>query len=109
MPVFRSSSPERFELVGTEPSGRRRVVVAEKFPDDFNWKMRLIHPSGQTWPATFHGPNVLDAMAELLASKDVEFKQDASRGDRPPAEAKDTNVRVYDDGSLAAPQFLPRR
>jgi hypothetical protein len=94
--TFRSSISETFTLTGMDTHGRKRAVTATKASNDFHWKLRLVHPSGRNWDASFHGPNVLDAMTELLTSKDIEFKQDGARGDRPPAEAFDGNVRVND-------------
>ena len=92
--TFRSSINETFTLTGQDADGRKRTVTATK--DGFYWNMRLHHPSGMTWPARFHGPNVLDAMSELMRSHDVEFKQDRARGDRPRVEPYDYNRPVND-------------
>jgi hypothetical protein len=70
--TFRSSVNETFTLTGMDASGRKRIVTATKSPTDFHWQLRLTHPSGRNWPAQFHGGNVLDAMAELLTSRDIE-------------------------------------
>ncbi len=96
--TFRSSIPESFTLIGVDSDGRKRVCVASKNDDDFHWQLALSHPSGQTWSGSFHGPNVLDALTEMLASKDSEFKQDRARGDRPHEERFDPN-RAVNDGS----------
>jgi hypothetical protein len=94
--TFRSSTPEKFELVGTDPAGRRRVVTATKTPGAFNWDLRLQHPSGRNWQATYHGAGVLDAMGELMNSKNAEFLQDKARGDRPHEERFDDNRSIVD-------------
>jgi hypothetical protein len=89
MPLtFRSSIPESFTITGRDPDGRTRTVIATKGANDFNWNMRLQHPSGENWNATYRAPGggnggILDAMSELMRSKDSEYKQDRARGDRP--------------------------
>src|SRR5690242_12145742 len=88
---FKSSTPESFTLIGRDQEGRERRVTATKRSQEFNWNLRLTHPSGENWPATFHGPNVLDAMAELMRSKDAQYLQDRARGDRPREEPFDHN------------------
>jgi hypothetical protein len=100
--TFRSSIPETFTLTGVDTTGRKRTVTATRESGEFYWDMTLRHPSGQTWPARFHGPNVLDAMSELMTSRDAEFKQDGARGDRPPAQMPDHN-RPVNDGLAHAP------
>jgi hypothetical protein len=102
---FRSSSPSKFEIVGTDPDGRSRRVIATKHADDFNWNLQLSHP-GRSWSAKFHGPNVLDAMSELLASHDSDFRQDKARGDRPQADRFDSNrsVDVYEAPIVPIPR-----
>ena|SRR5215510_10099539 len=94
---FKSSTPETFMLLGRDEHGRERIVTARKHPDRFNWDLKLTHPSGENWPATFHGPNVLDAMSELMRSKDIQFKQDRARGDRPREEPRDNSRSVDGD------------
>jgi hypothetical protein len=84
--TFKSSIPESFRLIGTDPDGRQRMVTASKNPGDFHWRLNLRHPSGENWNAMFHAPGgagILDAMSELMRSKDAEFRQDKARGDRP--------------------------
>lgn len=104
---FRSSSPQRFEIIGVDPDGRTRKVTATKEPSAFNWEMRLQHPSGRNWQATYHGPAILDAMAELLASKDAEFKNDKGRGDRPHEERFDYSRSI--DGDIPPITPISRR
>jgi hypothetical protein len=108
--TYRSTIPERFEISNVDQHGRKRSVTATKFSDDFSWNLRLQHPSGKHWDATYAGrAGILDAMGELLTSRDVEFVQDRDRGDRPPAEAPDRNRRVFNDGTFAEPTIIPRR
>lgn len=95
--TYRSSSPTKFEIIGTDPDGRRRVVTATKQPSDFAWQMRLDHPSGRHWEASFHGGNILDGMTELLASKDAEFVNDKARGDKRHEPAYDYSRSVAND------------
>lgn len=69
----------------------------------------LQHPSGRSWRGDFHGPNVLDALSELLNSKNVEYQQERSRGHKPPpSQLVDRNVKVE---NMPAPLtgYLPRR
>ncbi len=94
---FRSSTPEQFQIIGIDTSGRRRTVTATKEPGAFNWEMRLQHPSGRHWEARYHGPAILDAMGELMVSQDAEFVQDKARGDRPHEDRFDYNRSVDGD------------
>ncbi|WP_027578542.1 hypothetical protein [Bradyrhizobium sp. Ai1a-2] len=104
--TFRSTIPERYEIIGTDIHGRRRNVVATKRDGDFNWSVRLQHPNGENWSQTYHGNQVLDVMANLLASRDMEFRQDRYNGDRR-TEIRDPNRPVYDGTDFAANR--PRR
>jgi len=92
--VYRSSIPEAFQIVGRDSAGRERVATATRESGAFNWNMKLVHQSGRHWEATYHGEAVLDALGELMSSKDSEFKTDKARGDRPHREAYDANRRV---------------
>ena len=92
--TYRSSIPEEFKIVGRDTSGRERVAVATREPGAFNWNMRLQHPSGRHWEGTYRGEAIIDALGELLCSKDSEFKQDKGRGDRPHTEPYDSNRRI---------------
>lgn len=105
--TFRSSSPQKFEIIGTDPDGRRRVVTATKETRDFNWQLSLTHPSGRNWRGTYHGPGVLDAMASLLAAHDAEYVQDKARGDRRHEERFDYNRSV--DGDVPPITPIARR
>ena len=97
--TFRSSIPESFALIGRDPDGRQRSVTATRPSNAFYWDLQLRHPSGQSWQAQYHGAGnagILDAMSELMRSKDAEFKQDKARNDRPPAEQRDHNRSITD-------------
>src|ERR1700761_1161663 len=107
--TFRSSIPESFTLVGTDSDGRQRRVTATKRSDQFYWDMRLDHPSGRNWQAQFSGPQILDAMSELMRSRDTEFKQDKARGDRPHTEPGDQSRSVDGFAPIMADPRLLRR
>lgn len=92
--TYRSSIPQQFTITGRDPDGRTRTATATRASGEFNWNMRLQHPSGRHWEATYRGENILDALGELVSSKETEFKQDKGRGDRPHAETYDGNRRV---------------
>ncbi|MEH2547131.1 hypothetical protein V1283_003776 [Bradyrhizobium sp. AZCC 2262] len=96
--TFRSSIPQSFTITGRDADGRTRTAIATREHGDFNWNMRLRHPSGRSWDATYHGEAVLDALGELITSKDTEYKQDKGRGDRLPQQPYDHNRQV---GSVA--------
>jgi hypothetical protein len=81
--TFRSSTPQQFTITGRDPDGRVRTATATREHGEFNWDMSLQHPSGRNWQAAYHGEAILDALGELIVSKDMEFKQDKARGDRP--------------------------
>ena|SRR5215475_9681620 len=101
MPLkFKSSSPETFMLLGRDEHGRERIVTATKYADQFNWQLKLTHPSGQSWPGTFAAPGggnagIIDAMGDMMRSRDSEFVQDRARGDRPREQPRD-NTRSVD-------------
>ena len=100
---FKSSTPESFTLVGRDSHGRQGTVTATKHSGDFSWQMRLTHPSGENWDASFHGPNILDAMSELMRSKDPQYVQDRARQDRPRPPPFDYNRRVEGEDFAVGP------
>src|SRR3954447_8878171 len=104
--TFKSSLPQEFVICGRDDDGRTRMATASRESGDFNWKMRLEHPSGRNWEATYHGEAIVDALGELLASKEVEFKQAKGRGDRPQGQLHDHNRRVDD---IAVAPIIPSR
>jgi hypothetical protein len=108
--TFRSTISETFIIIGEDSEGSRRVATATKNPSDQRrWDMLLEHPSGRNWSGTFHGPNVLDALGELLNSKDIEYRQERNRGHRPEPKPFDYNRRLPDDGIIAPIVGNPNR
>jgi hypothetical protein len=99
---YRSSTPEVFKIIGQDSDGSRRVAVATKIPgSQERWDLQLQHPSGRTWNGVFNGPNVLDALGQLVNDKDVEYKQERARGHRPEPEVRDMNRALPDVGDFA--------
>src|SRR5260370_17750729 len=92
--TFRSSLPQEFVICGRDPDGRTRMATATREHGAFNWNMRLEHPSGRHWEGTYHGEAVLDALGELLTSKETEFKQAKGCADRPQGQLHDHNPRL---------------
>src|ERR1700730_3358726 len=102
--TFKSSTPESFSIIGREPNGATRVAVATRVDGSGNrWNLSLQHPSGRSWRGDFHGQNVIDALGELLNSKDVEYRQERSRGYRPEPATRDNSVSVNIDGTSPPP------
>lgn len=98
--TFRSSRSEVFKIIGEDEDGSRRVAVATRMPGQMaRWDLKLEHPSGQNWSGTFTGSNVLDALGELLVSKESEYIQARGRGHTPAREARDTSVSVDEFGN----------
>jgi hypothetical protein len=103
--TFKSTRPERFTLVGEDEYGRERICVAEKAPDDWNWSLRLVHPSGEMWEGAYAGRAILDAMSEMVASRDPQFVQDRENGDRPRQVMRTDRNRSVDDSGNTAPDL----
>jgi hypothetical protein len=104
--TFRSTRPQRFTLLGEDEYGRERVCVAEKNADDWNWSLRLVHPSGEMWEGAYSGRAILDAMSEMVAARDPQFIQDRENGDRPrEVMRRDGNRSVDDSGNSMAPDI----
>jgi hypothetical protein len=103
--TFRSTISEVFKIIGEDSDGSRRVATATKNPSDQRrWDLKLEHPSGRNWTGSFHGPNVLDALGEMLTSKDIEYKQERNRGHRAEQPRYDGNRRLDELGNeIAAP------
>jgi hypothetical protein len=100
--TYRSSTPERFAIVGTDTDGSRRVATATRVPgSQARWDLQLEHPSGRAWRGVFNGPNVLDALGQLLNDKDVEYKQERTRGHKPEPQMRDLNQSLPDTGEFA--------
>lgn len=100
--TFRSSRSETYRIIGEDDDGSRRVAVATRMPGQMaRWDLKLEHPSGQNWSGTFTGSNVLDALGELLVSKEPEYIQSRGRGHRPPQMLRDDNRQVPEAGEFA--------
>jgi hypothetical protein len=100
--TFRSSTPETFKIIGEDTDGSRRVAVATRIPgSQARWDLQLQHPSGRAWNGVFNGPNVLDALGQLLNDKDVEYKQERARGHKPEPQMRDVNHQLPDTGEFA--------
>jgi hypothetical protein len=105
--TFRSTIYETFKIIGEDSDGSRRVAVATKDPaNSRQWNLQLTHPSGRAWTGTFHGPNILDGLAELLNSKETDYIQAKGRGHRPEQAPFDYNRRISDDAAVAP--IIPR-
>jgi hypothetical protein len=110
--TYRSTTPETRILIERQSDGRQRVARAVKNPDsDRQWLLSVEHPSGRAMSGTFTGQpaEVNIALSQMLARTENEWITDRDRSDRPPPQARDTSVRVYDDGRLAVPNIVPRR
>ena len=108
--TFRSSTPETFRIIGQDSDGGTRVAEATKVPGQTSrWDLRLTHQSGRNWQATFHGPNVLDALGELMNSKNSEFLQEKARGHRPEPQPYDHNRQLPETGDFSPIVPINRR
>jgi hypothetical protein len=98
MPVF--DPPRKVQIILTDDAGRARVAVAERMRGNSqtaHWNLTLMHdPSGRSWPADFHGSNILDALGELIERKDHEFFRHNGRAPNPML--PDRNVSVRETG-----------
>jgi hypothetical protein len=104
--TFKSTRAETFTISNTDEHGRTRTVTARKDADDWNWNLTLRHPSGETWSGAFTGrAGILDAMGEMMTSRDAQFVQDRDRGDRPRQVMRTDRNRAVDDGGNTAPDL----
>ena len=99
MPVF--NLPRKIEIVLHDDNGGRRVAVAERArgrsSNLAHWDLALSHdPGGRTWPASFDGNAILDAMGALIEQKDSEYHTQRGRSQMLP----DRNVPVDEAGAL---------
>ena len=104
--TFRSSQPETKVVIEREPDGRQRVARATKNDGSTrHWDLRVEHPNGQSWGATFNGDGaaVVVALGQMLAGTENQWKQSRAAGDRPPPSrmAFDYNRRLSDDGAAS--------
>lgn len=97
--TFRSSISQTFKIIAQDTDGTHRIATATQIPGDHRrWNIQLTHPSGRIWKGDFTGPNVLDGLGELMASKDTEYKQERGRGHRTAPQLHDNSVSLPDDG-----------
>ena len=100
--TYRSTTPATFKIIGEDTDGSRRVAVATRIPgSQVRWDLQLQHPSGRTWNGTFSGPNVLDALGQLVNEKNPEYIQERARGHRPEPQMRDANRRLPEVGDFA--------
>ena len=102
MPAF--TQPRRIEIVLVDDDGTQRSAVATRpYGRNANlphWDMRLMHPSGEHWPASFDGNAVLDALGELIERKEHRYNESRSRGHRAQGMLADRNVPIDDSGAF---------
>jgi hypothetical protein len=106
MPTF--NSPRKAELILTYDNGARSVTVAERARGNHSnlphWDLAHHHqPSGQTWPGTFNGNAIIDAMGELCERKAHVFHTHSGHP------LRDKAVPVRDDGSLSTANITRRQ
>ena len=101
MPSF--AQPRRVTISMIDDDGAERVVIASRpYGRSANlphWDLRLQHPSGQHWPGSFDGGNILDAMGEMLVRKEHVYNESRNRGHRVPQMRADRNISIGDDGN----------
>jgi hypothetical protein len=103
--TYRSTIAEKFKIIGEDSDGSRRVAVATKLPGQYaRWGLELQHPSGRTWRGDYTGTHILDALGELLNSKEGEYKQSKNRGHRPEPKVFDHH---RDPGGVAPITGIP--
>src|SRR5215510_7928701 len=110
MPTY--ASPRRVEIVLVDDDGSKRVAVAERHRGNTNlprWDLALNHPSGRSWPGTFSGANVGDALFEFLARKEGEYYQERGRGHRPQPNYPDRNAPVDEAGAIMRANITTQR
>jgi hypothetical protein len=98
VPTF--EQPRKIEIVLYDDQGNKRIAVAQRAHGRSaslaHWDLVLGHPSGRTWPASFDGNAVLDAMGALIEQKDNEYHTQRGRSQMLP----DRNVPVDEAGAL---------
>ena len=103
--TFASTIAEVFKIIGEDSDGSRRVAVATRLPGTYaRWDLELTHPSGRSWKGDFTGTNILDALGEMLNSKEIEYRQARNRGHRPEPKVFDHN---RDPGGVAPITGIP--
>ena len=97
--TFKSTTPEIWRISSVDSNGRERVATATKHQGDFNWQLKLQHPSGMQWQGSYHGTHVIDALGKLVNDKDSEYAAERGRGYRPEPASRYAHVPVDDRGN----------
>jgi len=105
MPTF--NAPRKVEVILTDDSGHRRIAVAERARGYNNlphWGLALHHePTGRSWPGSFDGAAIIDALGELIERKDHEYHTRSGQA------KQDRVVSVRDDGTMSGSDIMPRQ
>ena len=103
--TFRSSIPERVQIVVTDTDGSRRVATLERDPNNQRkWTGSVDHPGGQRFRVDTFDPDsstALGKLAEAFVSREIDYRQSKARGHRPEPKRPDFNQRVPDSGDYA--------
>jgi hypothetical protein len=97
--TFKSTGQETLVVIDRAPDGRQRVGRAIQSEHNAKfWDIRIEHPNGNVQRGTYCGGKYEAgvAIADLMNRSANDYEQERARGDRPPAEAYDGNVRVND-------------
>jgi hypothetical protein len=98
--VFKSTTPEVFELTRVDSEGRKTTCIATRTGRTDQWQLNLVHPSGQSWQRHAYGPNAIDFVGDLFVSKESDYRDAKARGFRPRQEPYDKNVPVDEMGNV---------
>jgi hypothetical protein len=108
--VFKSTTPEVWELSRIDADGRKTVCTLTKSGYDQS-TVTLTHPDGQSWSRHCYGPNYIDHVGSMFVSKEGDYRDAKARGFRPKQEAVyDRNIRVDEMGNAqGAPIVMSTR
>ena len=106
MPTF--NAPRRVEIILHDDAGGKRIAVALRAQGRSSnlphWDLALTHdPSGRTWPASFDGNAILDALSELVERKDGEYHTRSGHA------KQDRVTSVRDDGTFSRADITTSR
>jgi hypothetical protein len=107
--TFKSTAQETLIIIDQEASGRRRVGRAvQSGHNRRQWAIQIEHPNGEVHTASYYGGKYECgvAISDMLNRTENQYAQERSRGDRPPPQPYDTNVRVND---MTESPIIPRR
>jgi hypothetical protein len=108
--VFKSTTPEVFELSRIDSDGRKTVCTATRTGNTDQWTLSLSHPGGQSWQRHCYGPNVIDHVGGMFVSKESEYKEAKARDFRPRPEPLDRSIRFDEIGNpTASPITMSQR